>query len=254
MSNIQKLGIQFFTLKRFMKTDEDMQNTLKRIKSMGYDSVYIIGGGDEYRHIVDSIKNANLEIIGTTYNAKELFSNTKEILENCEYSGSKEIGIYKEVIHSDELYYKFCKDINSFGEEFAKKNIKLVYNHHAREFVRMSNGKRGIEILKEETNPEYVSFALNTFWMQNAGIDIRRFISDFSGRINMIRMQDADIDMDYLRKSPAIGSGNMYWDGILEEAQKAGAEHFVVENEKFLGDLWECLEKSSEFIHKHYMK
>jgi len=103
------------------------------------------------------------------------------------------------------------------------------------------------------TDPEYMSFAVNTFWLQNAGVDIRKFISDFSGRIDILRMQDTDIAMDYLRGNAPVGYGNMYWDGIMEEAVKAGVKNYIIEDEKFLGDLFEALEKSSEFIHKHYM-
>ena len=253
MSKIEKIGIQLFTLRKFIKTKEEMQSTFNRIKSMGYDELYINGGGAEYRQIVDSAKSEGLEIIGTTYRLNTITENTDEVLENCKYSGSYSVGIYKEVTYSEELYEKLCENINETGKVLSGNGARLVYNHHAREFSRMSEEKRGIELLKDLTDPEYMSFAVNTFWLQNAGVDIRKFISDFSGRIDILRMQDTDIAMDYLRGNAPVGYGNMYWDGIMEEAVKAGVKNYIIEDEKFLGDLFEALEKSSEFIHKHYM-
>ena len=253
MTKIQKLGIQLSTIRRFIKTNEDMINTFKRIKAMGYDEIYITGSGDEYKLIVDSAKNEDLDIIGTTYNFSTIAEDTEKVLENCRYSGSYSVGIYKEVMHSGEIYNKFCERVNEAGKIISQNGGKLVYNHHAREFCKIEDGKRGIDMLRELITPETMSFAINTFWLQNAGIDIRHFISEYSDRIEILRMQDTDIAMDYLRGNAPVGSGNMYWDGILEEAQKANVKHYIVEDEKFLGNLFEALEKSSAFIHKHYM-
>ena len=253
MSKIKKIGVQLFTIRKFIKTKEEMANTFKRIKGMGYDELYINGGGDEYKLIVDSAKNEGLELIGTTYNLKTIMENTDDVLDNCRYSGSYSVGIYKEVTYSKELYEKLCENINETGKIISQSGAKLLYNHHAREFCKMEDGKRGMEMLKSLTNPQYLSFSLNTFWMQNAGVDIRHFISEFGGRIEILRMQDTDIAMDYLRGNAPVGSGNMYWDGIIEVAQKANVKHYIVEDEKFLGNLFDALEKSSDFIHKHYM-
>ena len=253
MSKIEKLGIQLFTLRKFIQTDEDMENTFKRIKGMGYDELYITGGGYEYKQIVDSAKNEGLDIIGTTYSFNTIAEDTEKVLENCRYSGSYSVGIYKEVMHQGEVYERFCERANEIGKLISQNGGKLVYNHHAREFCKMEGGKRGIEMLIDLTEPKLMSLAINTFWLQNAGVDIRHFISEFSDRIEILRMQDTDIAMDYLRGNAPVGSGNMYWDGIIEEAQKANVKHFIIEDEKFLGNLFDALEKSSAFIHKHYM-
>lgn len=253
MKQVQKLGIQLLTLKKHIKTYEDMEDTFRRIKNMGYDVLYINDGGVEYRQIVDLARAAGLEIMGTTYDFKTLLEDTETVLENCSYSGSYSVGVYKEVMFTNEVYERFCERANLLGKKLSEYGGKLVYNHHAREFSRLSEGKTGMEILKELLDPMYTGFAVNTFWLQNAGMDTRKFISDMTGRIEILRMQDAGICMDYLRTNPALGKGNMYWEGIMEASRKADVKSYIVENEKFLGNIMECLEESSRFIHEYYM-
>lgn len=253
MKQVQKLGVQLLTLRKHIKTYEDMENTFRRIKNMGYDALYINDGGVEYRQIVDQAKSSDLEIIGTTYDIKTLMEDTENVLKNCHYSGSYSVGIYKEVMFTNEMYERFCERANSLGRMLSEYGGKLVYNHHAREFSRLSEGKTGMDILKELLDPAYTSFAVNTFWLQNAGMDIRKFISDMSGRIEILRLQDAGICMDYLRTNPALGTGNMYWEGIMEAAREADVKSYIVENEKHLGNIMDCLEESSRFIHEYYM-
>ena len=253
MKQVQKLGIQLLTLRNHIQTPVDMEDTFRKIKNIGYDALYINDGGAEYRQIVDLAKAAGLEIMGTTYDFKTLIEDTETVLENCRYCGSYNVGVYKEVMFTNEMYERFCERANSFGKMLSEYGGKLVYNHHAREFCRLSEGKTGMDLLKELLDPAYTGFAVNTFWLQNAGMDIRKFLSDMSGRIEILRMQDAGICMDYLRTNPALGNGNMYWDGIMEAAKEANIRSYIVENEKYLGNIMDCLEESSRFIHEYYM-
>ena len=51
-----------------------------------------------------------------------------------------------------------------------------------------------------------------------------------------------------------IGNGNLYFDGIIETALKAGVKYFVVEQDSCPGDPFDSLKISSDYIHARYMK
>ena len=253
LQKIKKLGVQLLTLRKCIKTEEDMRETLKNVKNIGYDSIYLNDGGSIYQQTVQLAKEAGLEIIGTAYDGKTLREEKARVLENAALSGSYQVGIHKEVIHSAEGYAQFCEQINEFGKILSQKQGKFIYNQHAREFCVMDGKKTGMDLLKEYTDPNVVSFGVNTFWLQNAGVDIRHFLEEYAGRIEILRMQDCTIAMDYFRQSLPLGSGNMYWDGIIEAAAEAGVAHYIVEDEKCLANILDVLEKSSQFIHENYM-
>lgn len=253
MGTIKKLGVQLLTLKRLVKTKEEMESTFTNLKNAGYDAIYMNDTGLNHESAIELAKNAGLEIIGTAYSMRTITEDAKRVETHCECSCSYNVGVYREVIYTDEEYERFAKRANEIGKMLSKHDGKIIYDHHAREFCKINATKRGMDLLKEYADPRYVSFSLNTFWMQNAGVDVRRFIREFNGRIEILRMQDCDIAMDNLRNSPPVGSGNMYWDGIVEEAAAAGVKYYIVEDEKYLGNLFESLEKSSQFIHKNYM-
>ena len=46
-----------------------------------------------------------------------------------------------------------------------------------------------------------------------------------------------------------VGEGNLYWQGIIDEARNAGVKYFVVEQDDCEGrDQFECLEKSYNYL------
>ena len=83
--------------------------------------------------------------------------------------------------------------------------------------------------------------------------DVRNWIKKLSGRIDILHLKDMGRD----DKGPyitEIGNGNLYWEGILDEAAQAGVKYYVVEQDSCPGDPFESLRRSSDYIHAHFMK
>ena len=153
MEKIQKLGVQLLTLKRLVKTREEMQSTFTNLKNAGYDAIYMNDTGACHESVIERAKNAGLEIIGTAYSMRTIMEDAKRVEAHCEGSGSYNVGIYREVMYTDEEYERFAKRANEIGKKLSQHDGKIIYDHHAREFCKINETKRGMDLLKEYTDP-----------------------------------------------------------------------------------------------------
>ena len=94
---------------------------------------------------------------------------------------------------------------------------------------------------------------LDTYWVQHGGGDVRHWIESLAGRIDILHLKDMGKNRE-TQFITEIGHGNLYWEGILESAEKAGVKYYVVEQDTCPGDPFESLKFSSEYLHKHFMK
>ena len=65
---IKTIGVQLYTVRDFMKTEEDIRETFKRLKNLGYDQAQpadIARSGISYEVFGELAKEAGIEIVGT---------------------------------------------------------------------------------------------------------------------------------------------------------------------------------------------
>lgn len=142
---------------------------------------------------------------------------------------------------------------NEIGEKIAEMGGKFTYHNHSHEFVKLENGKTGMDILVDGLDPQTTSFVLDTYWVQNGGGDVRHWIDMLKGRIDILHLKDMKILADGTHVFAEIGVGNLYWEGILQSAEAAGVRYYVVEQDRCDGDPFESLRISSEYLHKNFM-
>ncbi len=136
-------------------------------------------------------------------------------------------------------------------------------NQHAAETAldgsRRTN--RVIDVLMQETDPEYVSFELDAGWCAAAGFDPIAFVEQYSGRVKLIHIKESsrvvgpqppmDFSMlprdengapifpedlkktmeDLKRINCRAGEGLVDWKALKETADKNGCRAYIVERE-----------------------
>lgn len=126
---------------------------------------------------------------------------------------------------------------NTAGEKFKDAGITFTYHIHGFEFQPFENGTL-FDLLMRETKPEYVSYEIDVFWAQQGGADPANLIEKYGSRFKLMHVKD-------LRKGAAInltgsapdedsvpvGQGQVDWVAVLKAAQKAGLEHYFIEDE-----------------------
>lgn len=254
---IEKLGVQLYTVREHMNTPEEVRQTFKRLKSMGYDQVQTAGTKIPYEDFGRIAQEEGLEIVGTHDSWDRLLHDFDEALRIHDLMHTNLMGIGGIGMLNVKETEEFIKNANSIGQKAAQYGKKFTFHHHSHEFIRRENGKTMMDMLVEGFDKKNVSFVVDTYWIQNGGGDVRHWIEQLAGRIDILHLKD-------MKKDPAesdwqktvyceIGCGNMWWEGILESAEKAGVKYYVVEQDQTPGGAFESLAISSDFIHKHFM-
>lgn len=250
---IEKIGVQLWTVRDFMNSADEIGETFKKIKALGYDQVQTAGCQIDYETFGALAKEAGLEIVGTHDNFEMMCNDFERSLANHKALGTKIMGIGGFFDPSEEAYADFIKKANMVGEKIAKEGGKFTYHNHHHEFIKLSTGKTIMDTLVEGLNPETTSFVLDTHWVQRGGGDVRHWIEKLAGRIDILHLKDFKITEEKTPAFAEIGNGNLYWEGIIDEAIKAGVKYYIVEQDTCPGDPFDSLKMSSEYLHKNFM-
>jgi sugar phosphate isomerase/epimerase len=125
--------------------------------------------------------------------------------------------------------------------------------------VKINGNKTAMDYFAELFDPANVSFVLDTCWVAHGGADIRFWLEKLAGRIDILHLKDIeafhDASGNITQSFTEIGNGNIWWDGVLETAEKVGVKHYVVEQDGrwINNDPFRSLEASRDYLSK-YMK
>ena len=164
------------------------------------------------------------------------------------------------LFRSVEGFKTYAAQMNKLAKPFKEAGFKLQYHNHSQEFRNFPqlNGKPGMDILIEETDPEAVLFELDVHWASAAGCDPVQWIRKLKGRIPVIHFKDYAIDwkseatdMGAVPKRYAeIGQGNINWPPIVEACREAGVQWYCVEQDRTVLDEFECLRISIDYMKR----
>jgi sugar phosphate isomerase/epimerase len=126
---------------------------------------------------------------------------------------------------------------NKAGKIMKEAGIKFAYHCHGYEFQPHGSGTL-FDLIVEETKPEWVSFEIDVFWAAQGGADPAKLIAKHGARCKLMHVKD-------LRKGAAInstgsapdedsvpvGQGSIDWAQVMRAAEKAGVEHYFIEDE-----------------------
>ena len=156
---------------------------------------------------------------------------------------------------------KLAVRLNMAGKALLPYGVKLLYHNHNVELQRVSEEKTAYDLIVENTDPQYVNFELDTYWMADGGADVTALINKLSDRMVMWHINDrgcrkkGPFITPILKEDAAeLGTGNMALGTILE-AVKANTrvEAIVLETHKnwIDNDPVKSLTVSAEWFRKH---
>lgn len=252
---IEKLGIQLFSVRDFMTTEDDVRDAFFKLKNMGYDQVQAYRCALPYDKFAELAREAELEIIGVHENIADI----ENEIENIKKLGTSNVGVGWYSCSDVEDVNNFIERVNKLADMLSKDGIKFTYHHHSHELIKLKNGKTALEMLVEGLDPEKTSIVLDTYWIQHGGADVRYWIEKLAGRIDILHLKDMkripEVGNTPVQKFTEVGNGNMNWRGIIESAKKAGVKYYVVEQDaEWSPNCFASAKKSAEYIKANFMK
>jgi sugar phosphate isomerase/epimerase len=144
--------------------------------------------------------------------------------------------------HDQGFNEKLARDavgvFNHAGEVLAKNGMKFFYHIHGYEFQPHGNGTL-LDIIMNETKPDFVHFQMDVFWIVHPGQDPVKMLEKFGNRFELMHLKDMKkgtptglfTGNTEVTNDVTLGTGIMDWPAILKAAQKAGIKWYFIEDE-----------------------
>lgn len=119
------------------------------------------------------------------------------------------------------------KIVNTLGEKAHAAGLKLLYHNHDFEFKKDADGIVPIEYLLEHSDPKYVNFQMDLYWVTKAGADPIAYFKKYPGRFKIWHVKD----MDKEGRFAPVGNGTIDFAKILANKELSGMEYYMVEQD-----------------------
>ena len=261
MAKIDKIGLQVYSVREHMNTYEEIKETFKKLKELGYDEIQTAGTcGLTYDEYYTAANEAGLTIVGTHSGFSEMENDIETVIENHKKLHTTNVGVGS-LVHDFtlEAAQDMIERINKVARKLKKAGMKFTFHNHSKEFFKLENGKTAMEMFVESFD-ENVSFVLDAYWVQYAGSDVCAWIEKLAGRIDILHVKDMRVEkvtdgsrISYHPTITEVGNGNMDWNKIIDTAVKTGVKYFCVEQDDCPYDYEPSLKFSSDYLHKNFM-
>ena len=237
-----QLAAQLYTVRDFTNTPTEIATTMKKVKQLGYDAVQCSALGvidaHELKRIVDG---EGLTICATHTDYERMRDEPQAVIDEHNLWGCKHaaIGGLPQEYRNAEGYARFAEEASEVAKQLAEGGLIFSYHNHSFELERF-NGRTGLEILYEDSDPKYFNSELDTYWIQHGGGDPAAWIRELKGRAYIVHLKDMAMD-DRTQLFAEVGEGNLNWPAILDACKEAGVEWYIVEQDTCQRDPFESL-------------
>lgn len=233
------LGIEAYTFRKSFPIDA--AKTLDTIKMLGFTELEGSGGKispQQFRKLCDE-RGIKITSTGADYN--ELVNHPDSVVYKAKILGARYVMCawipHNDGVLSFENAKKATEDFNRVGKFLKENGISFCYHAHGYEFQPYENGTL-LDYIFQNTNPEYVSFEMDIFWIQFGGGDPVALLKKYGNRWKLMHLKDlrkgAKKDLTGLttpENDVPVGTGELNIPAILKQAKKVGIQHYFIEDE-----------------------
>ncbi|MBQ9304075.1 sugar phosphate isomerase/epimerase [Butyrivibrio sp.] len=280
-------GVQQIMIGSRCNSYESALSTLRAIKSAGYDGIelndfmirptpFIVrlltkfagmptgdGGKLDWKKL---ISESGLIVISLHSYLNSIEENPEAVAKEALSFGTDTVvitGMYRFDYGNFAEVKKLAERLNMAGKALLPYGVKLLYHNHNVELQKVSEDKTAYDVIIENTDPQYVNFELDTYWMADGGADVTALVNKLSDRIVMWHINDrgcrkkGPFITPILKEAAAeLGTGNMALGTILENVRATSkVEAIVLETHKnwIDNDPVKSLTVSAEWFRKHQL-
>ncbi len=230
-AQLDRIGVQLYTVRG--RLAEDFDGTLERIASIGYDEVEFAGYFDRSPSAVRCALDAvGLRAPSAHVNYAVLENGWDRILDNSVTIGHSYVicpGLPGEVRRSLDGYRRATEVFNRAGEQARAAGIQFGYHNHTFEFEAIE-GRVPYDVLLTETEPQFVTFQMDLFWIRSGGGDPLAYFARHPGRFSSVHVKDMDGSPE--QRMVDVGKGVIDFAAIFAQRERAGIEHFFIEHDQ----------------------
>jgi sugar phosphate isomerase/epimerase len=226
---IKSIGLQLYTVRAALEADFDA--TLARVAAIGYREVEFAGYfGRSAQQVRASLRRTGLVAPSAHIPIDAIGDGWEGVIENALAIGHRYLVVASAGAVADiDGYRRIAEHFNHAGEVARKAGIRFAYHNHDFEFAPLA-GKLPYDVLLEGTDPKYVCFEMDLYWINKGGQNPLTYFTRWPGRIQMVHVKDAAPAPPH--RMTDVGAGMLDWRILLGRGTQAGVKHFFVEQDE----------------------
>ena len=235
-------GLALYTVRENM--GEDAKATLQKVADAGYAYIEAAGYADgkfygmdpqDFKSYVESIglTPVSTHMGGVTLeNADQQIADTKAAGFEYFTIPVPPMGMFTFDPENRTMGMKgtmedFAEILTTIGKKCEAAGLKLLYHNHDFEYRDNEDGIKPIVYLLENTDPKYVNFQMDLYWVTRAEADPVSYFEKYPGRFKLWHVKD----MDEEGKFAPVGEGTIDFKRILDKKDTSGMEKYFVEQD-----------------------
>ena len=235
-------GLALYTVRDDMA--KNPKEVLKKVSDIGYKYIEAAGydNGKYYGMEPEKFKNyvTNLGLIPiSTHQSTVTLGNVDTLIADAKAAGFTyfvipipPMGHFK---HDNETNTMSMSNevetvtniINTIGKKCYDAGLKLLYHNHDFEYKINERGIIPIEYFLNHTDPKYVNFQMDLYWVIKAGADPVEYYKKYPERFKIWHVKD----MDSQGRFAPVGTGTIDFKRIFDNKDLSGMEYYFVEQD-----------------------
>jgi sugar phosphate isomerase/epimerase len=234
------VGLQLYSLRA--QLDKDVPGTLAEVRSWGIKYVELAG---TYKltpaEFKDELTKHGLIPVSSHFSFDKFRDDPESVFKEAETLGLKYVGCAG-IPHQGAFDEVACRQaiavFNRAGALAAKHHMRFFYHPHGFEFQPFENGTL-CDLLIRETNPKYVKYEMDIFWVVHAGQDPVQLLLKYPGRWALMHLKDMKkgtpthllTGSSPVSNDVVFGTGQIDMPAIFRAAAKVGTKWYFIEDE-----------------------
>jgi len=233
----------------------DWKRALERVAAAGYRAVEFAGHplmtvpAGELKKLLDEL---GLKPVSAHVPYRDLKGDPDRVLSYAAELGLSFVVAEPDVrrVASERDAAELAEEVNWVGRKVSRRGMRYAMHNHAIQFERLVGGRPVYWLLVELTDPRYVHFQPDVYWVKYAGHDPVEVIERLRGRCPLVHLKD--MKDERTREMAEIGEGIMDFAKVVEAGSKAGVEWYIVEHDNPPGDSVESAKKMLSYLRDRF--
>ena len=225
------IACQLYTLRNLVQ--RDFAAAAREVAKIGYRAVELAGFGNlerpsQVREVLDDL---GLVVAGSHTTIELLERDLDAVLDANEILDSPAVvlSFLPEARRRDaEGWRSSAALLDRIGQACRARGLELAYHHHHFEFQQF-DGRTGLDLLWQHSDPANVKAELDTFWIRYAGEDPAGYVARLGPRATHLHLKDMQAGAE--RRFAEVGAGTLDFPAILDAARRAGVSWGIVEQD-----------------------
>jgi sugar phosphate isomerase/epimerase len=250
MSSIP-IGVQLYTLRE--ECAADFPGTLKKVADLGYDGVEFAGlyglTPSEVRALLDEL---GLRAASSHVPLEQLENNLVQVIEDQKILGSKFIvcPFIMPDQRTEDNYQKLIEILDQAGAICRQEGISLCYHNHDFELEQLTDGRKVLEAIFDDTSSENLKTELDIYWLTKAAENPVDWLKRYKNRSPLVHLKDMTKDDE--KFFAELGTGGVQLDEVLNIGEEIGVEWWIVEQDMSRRSPLESIEISFNYLKSKF--